>query len=296
VEGGILAMKVFISYTWEDSEHIEWVEDLAARLRKDGIETTLDQWDIGLGDEPTKFMEEGVRNHERVLVICTPEYKRKADKRLGGAGYETRQMAAEILEGSANGKFIPVLRKGTRENAHPFYLGGIWGVDLREDDMARYEQEYRILLKDLSGRRKKAPPLGAPIHEGRFDEFKLSFLQDKLMGRAWKVGSDDLRYESGLLMNQERARSIVAQLKENAGFTGTKFWIKCLEGEEFERVIQENIWGNGDTVYKYSEAERWEVLNRCARGLAYRLERILGKNHIQYNVTDNGDICYRYIE
>ena len=43
--------------------------------RRDGNDITLDQWDADLGDELSKFMEEGVRDHERVLVICTPEYK-----------------------------------------------------------------------------------------------------------------------------------------------------------------------------------------------------------------------------
>ena len=201
-------MKVFISYAWEDSEHKAWVETLAGRLRGNGIETTLDQWDIDLGDEFSKFMEEGVRDHERVLVICTPEYKRKADKRLGGVGYETRQITAEVLNGSTKRKIIPVLRKGTWTEALPSYLQGINGIDLRVGDKARYEQQYRILQENLSGRRKKAPPVGVPIREARFDNFKLSFLQDKLMGRAWKVGPDDLRYERGLLMDHERVRSI----------------------------------------------------------------------------------------
>lgn len=289
-------MKVFISYTWEDNEHMDWVEDLATSLRRDGIEVTLDQWDVDLGDELSKFMEEGVRDHERVLVICTPEYKHKADKRLGGAGYETSQMTAEMISRNVKGKFIPVLRKKTWDDALPSFLGSRWGVDLRAGDIDRYNQQYRFLLENLSGRRKKAPPLGVPVSETRFDNFKLSFLQDRLMGRAWKVGHNDVRYENGLLMNQERVRSIAMELIENASLTGTEFMITCIEGEEFDRAIQENTWRNGDKVYTYSEAERWEVLNRFARSLAFRLDRMLGPGHIKYKVTENGDVCCRYIE
>ena len=288
-------MKVFISYTWENDKHTTWVIALATRLRKDGIETTLDQWEVDLGDEIPRFMEEGIREHDRVLIICTPEYKRKADERLGGAGYETRQITAEILNGSTRGKFIPVLRNGIWETALPSYLQGIKGVNLCDGNTARYEQQYRILLAILSGRQKKAPPVGISANDSKFDDFKLAFLQDKLMGRAWNVGSGDIRYEDGLLMNYERLKSIVKILVDNADLTGSKFWITCLSGEEFERAIQSNTWKNGDIVYTYSEAERWTVLNRSAGGLEIRLGRVLGPDHVQCKVMDNGDICYRYI-
>lgn len=289
-------MKVFISYTWENDEHKDWVEALATRLRIDGIETTLDQWEVSLGDELSKFMEEGVRDHDRVLVICTPEYKRKADRRLGGVGYETRQITAEILNDSKQGKFVPVLRTGSWKNATPSYLSGINGVDLCEGDTERYEQEYRRLLADLFGKRKKAPPVGVPDNETKFDDFKLSFLQDRLMGRAWQVGPDDIRYEDGLLMNHARLKYIVDTIKNNTNLTGTTYWIPFFTEEEFDNAIQNNIWKNGETVYTYSEPESWEVLQRCARGLKLRLGRILGSERIQCKVMDDGRICFRYIK
>ena len=289
-------MKVFISYTWENDKHMAWVETLAARLCKDGIKTTLDQWDVNLGDELSRFMEEGIWKHDRVLIICTPEYKWKADNRLGGAGYETRQITAEVLNGCKQGKFIPVLRIGSWRDALPAYLQGISGVNLCDGDNARYEKQYNILLADLSGKQKKAPPVGVPTSETKLNDFKLSFLQDKLMGRAWRVGPNDIRYEDGLLMNRERAQYIARMLMDNALLTGSKFWIVGLTGEEFEGAIQENIWKNGNTVYTYSEPERWAVLNRSAKGLEIRLGRMLGSDHVECKVMDNGDICYRYRE
>jgi hypothetical protein len=35
----------FISYSWDDEEHKAWVKQLAARLRGDGVDVALDQWD-----------------------------------------------------------------------------------------------------------------------------------------------------------------------------------------------------------------------------------------------------------
>lgn len=41
---------VFISYAQEDEEHKKWVKELAGRLLSDGIEVTVDQYDLTLGD------------------------------------------------------------------------------------------------------------------------------------------------------------------------------------------------------------------------------------------------------
>lgn len=53
--------KVFISYSWDDDSHKEWVRNLATRLRKDGVDVTLDQWHIVPGDQIPSFMEQAVR-------------------------------------------------------------------------------------------------------------------------------------------------------------------------------------------------------------------------------------------
>lgn len=52
--------KVFISYSWEDEAHKEWVKSLADRLLSDGIEATVDQYDLTLGDRLPHFMEQSI--------------------------------------------------------------------------------------------------------------------------------------------------------------------------------------------------------------------------------------------
>ena len=36
--------KAFISYSWDDEGHKQWVRDFAVRLRADGVEVIIDQW------------------------------------------------------------------------------------------------------------------------------------------------------------------------------------------------------------------------------------------------------------
>ena len=71
--------KVFVSYSHDSPEHKRWVTDFSSNLVKNGIDVILDQWDLGLGDDVPKFMEKAVSSSDRVLMICTESYVRKAD-------------------------------------------------------------------------------------------------------------------------------------------------------------------------------------------------------------------------
>lgn len=106
--------KAFISYSWDDEAHKEWVAELAATLRGDGVETILDQWHAVPGDQLPSFMEREIRENEYVLIICTPNYRLKSDERKGGVGYEGDIMTAEVHTLGNHRKFIPVLARGKR--------------------------------------------------------------------------------------------------------------------------------------------------------------------------------------
>lgn len=49
--------KAFFSYSWDNAEHRQWVADLGARLRADGVELLLDEWHVRPGDQLPHFME-----------------------------------------------------------------------------------------------------------------------------------------------------------------------------------------------------------------------------------------------
>lgn len=105
-------IKVFISYSWEDDTHKEWIRELADQLISDGIDVTLDQYDVSLGDRLPKFMEEAITKSDYVMIICTPSYKEKADKRESGVGYEGHIISEELMSDYNERKFIPLIRKG----------------------------------------------------------------------------------------------------------------------------------------------------------------------------------------
>ena len=40
----IARTRVFVSYSWDSNEHKQWVKRLSTKLRSDGVDVTIDQW------------------------------------------------------------------------------------------------------------------------------------------------------------------------------------------------------------------------------------------------------------
>src|SRR5713101_3784811 len=108
----------FVSYSWDSDEHRDWVLEFATRLRGDGVETVLDQWHLVPGDQLPAFMEKAVRESDYVLIVCTPRYRGRSERRVGGVGYEGDIITGQVLATRNQRKFSP-------------YYGRASGVTLR---------------------------------------------------------------------------------------------------------------------------------------------------------------------
>ena len=155
-----VSRSAFISYSWDSDDHKKWTKELATRLRRDGVDVKLDQWETVPGDQLPAFMETAIRENDYVLIICTPKYKEKSDGRKGGVGYEGDIMTGEIFAKGNHRKFIPVLRAGDGDTAAPSWLQGKYGIDLRGNPYS--EDQYNDLLVTIHDQREKAPPIGRP--------------------------------------------------------------------------------------------------------------------------------------
>lgn len=148
--------KVFISYSHDNEEHRGWVYRLACRLVESGVEVVLDQWDIQLGSNILKFMEKGLTNSDRVLVVCTDNYNKKSNEGLGGVGYEKNILTAELFYEQDTNKFIPCIRGVTTLAKTPVCLGGRAYLDFTDD--SGFEVNLKQLLHELFGVPLKPKP------------------------------------------------------------------------------------------------------------------------------------------
>jgi len=150
----------FMSYSWEAKEHEDWVLALATRLTSEGgVNVILDKWHLRLGMDKTVFMEESVEDSDFVLLICTPEYAKKANKRRGGVGYEAMIITGELADDIQTTKFIPVLRIGAWDKTSmPRWLKTKTGADLRGNPYN--EEQFKLLVRELHGQYLKPPAPG----------------------------------------------------------------------------------------------------------------------------------------
>ena len=138
---------VFVSYSHDSEEHLEWVLQLATRLRSDGVDTILDRWKLSPGQDLAVFMEEGLSSSHRVLCICSQAYVDKADAGRGGVGYEKQIITAELLADLNRDWVVPVIRNNPQTRKLPRFLGSRLYIDFEEDNL--YESKYEELLRAL---------------------------------------------------------------------------------------------------------------------------------------------------
>lgn len=143
--------KVFISYNWGNSEHQEWVVNLATRLMNDTVDVILDKWSLKDGQDTYSFMEEMVKSPEifRVLIISDAKYAEKADNREGGVGTETQIITPSIYSHQKQEKFVPVVleRDENGNPSLPIYLKHNKYIDFSR--IENHEDSYEELLRNI---------------------------------------------------------------------------------------------------------------------------------------------------
>lgn len=159
-------MKVAISYTETSEEHLKKILLLTEKLALNGIDFTIDYYDLQKGDDLYFFMEELVFSpeHDYILVICNQLYKNKADNYEGGVGFETRNLRVLSAEPRKN-KIIPVVFEQDKEGhaIKPNFLLASTHVDLTHDKDFSSEAFFE-LIRYLQGI-ERIKPIVKPIND-----------------------------------------------------------------------------------------------------------------------------------
>ena len=137
--------KIFISYSWSSPEHEEWVLELAENLIKDGIDISLDKWELREGDDPIMFMESMVNDPTitKIIMIIDGKYTDRANQRHGGVGTESTILSQELYSKRDKNKVVAVIAEP--DAPKPTFYAGRLHVDLSNPE--RYAEEYEKLVR-----------------------------------------------------------------------------------------------------------------------------------------------------
>ena len=153
--------RVFIGYSQDSIEHMERVRSLADRLRSDGVDCDIDQYDDSPPEGWIRWMEKKDREAKFVLVVSTEKNKRRSEgteeSGVGlGAKWEGGIMLSNLYHSEkGNTKYIPVI----------FGFADRANIPRPLQDATYYnigkEIGYEDLCRRLTGQpRRKKPSLG----------------------------------------------------------------------------------------------------------------------------------------
>jgi len=80
--------KAFVSYSWDDETHTDWVNRFATIFRNNGISSLLDQFNVFPGSNLEKFMKTGISNSRWVIRVISDGYIQKMSIPESGVGKE----------------------------------------------------------------------------------------------------------------------------------------------------------------------------------------------------------------
>lgn len=107
--------RVFISYSHDSQSHRESVLALANRLRREGIDCQLDQYESAPAEGWLRWMKRQIETADFVLMICTELYEKRfagESEASAGLGVNWESMViTQAIYAAANNhdKFIPLI-------------------------------------------------------------------------------------------------------------------------------------------------------------------------------------------
>jgi len=217
-----LSEEVFISYSHDSVDHVQRVLALSDRLRADGIDCVLDQYEVSPPEGWPRWMDRKIRDCKYVILICTePYYRRVMGEEVIGKGLGVRWEGNLIYQhfynaGTSNQRFIPVVLAHEQWSFVPTPLQGATYYSL--DDETGYDDLY----KRMTGQAKaQKPKLGTPQPKRPVKTNPALFLTTPIDLELW----DAAKWQATFFGGMERHPPILG-----LGFTNEKAARKIFEG------------------------------------------------------------------
>jgi tetratricopeptide (TPR) repeat protein len=120
-------LTIFISYTHDSVTHKRRVLDLSERLRADGIDSTIDQYESSPREGWPLWMTKKIQDADFVLVVCTRTYHRRIlgneSKGKGlGSRWEGKLIVQRLYEAAENSRVLPIVFSDEDTRYIPLFL------------------------------------------------------------------------------------------------------------------------------------------------------------------------------
>lgn len=160
--------RVFISYAHESQSHNNKVFELSERLRGDGVDCEIDQYQVSPSEGWPRWTKRQIEDSDFVILVCTKTYKSRYELSAvvgkgAGAKWEGTVISQHLYDSEGrNSKFIPVVFSEDDVSSIPSDMkGGTYYVLTSEseyDDLYRHLTDQPKTIKRELGKLRSLPP------------------------------------------------------------------------------------------------------------------------------------------
>ena len=142
-------ISIFISYAYDSVEHTEKVVSFVDMLRQMGFNAEMDTMLKEKYPDIDQMMTYGL-SHDKVIVILSPQYKRKADKAKGGVWKEFKMIANDLEDHPQKYIFVSFdkITEDVKERILPIRIGNRWIVDLEKGREDNYNELIAFIKEE----------------------------------------------------------------------------------------------------------------------------------------------------
>lgn len=151
----------FVSYSWDNEPHKQWVMNLANKLRNNGVDATIDRFltqsnTINLN----QMMITNLQKNDYIILVLTEKYAERSNNFQGGVGFETI-LSLPILQEDPDKIIFITKHQSDFHNVFPFHLKGYNAIDF--SDESKFAESFDELLRRIYKKPLyEMEPLGEP--------------------------------------------------------------------------------------------------------------------------------------
>jgi len=233
-----------------------------------GLDVILDEWDLERFDDDLElFMESGIRDSDFVIIVSTPTYVRKANKREGGVGIENTIITGEYFEKGKKSKYIPVIRKGSKESKDllPTYLKSKFYIDFRDNE--KYEENLENVIRKIYGIPKikkpkpgKKPDLKSIEPIGNIKRLNSKSYESVDLFSQKYGGLKPVETEISLKIDEAEAKELISLLS-NKYSIGNIYLSKTTNAEILRIFITGINLNDSNKIIDYLKEKKYKIIN-----------------------------------
>lgn len=142
-------ISIFVSYAYDSDEHKEKVESFVNMLRKMGFNAEMDSMLKNDYPDIDQMMTYGLE-HDKIIIVLSPEYKRKADNSIGGVWKEFKMIAKDLEQHPQKYIFVSFIGITDKiiEKITPTRIGNRWIVDLEKGKKDNYNELIAFIKEE----------------------------------------------------------------------------------------------------------------------------------------------------